>query len=497
MIDGRVVDKRVEHTSRGRLRALYKWLRPAPPLPQFPSSSASAPDRGGLPARIGPYAIERKLGQGGMGVVYAARDERLKRTVAVKMMSSLANDERARTRFWREARIAASVNHPNVCQIYEISEDHGELFIAMELLEGEALSERLLKGPLCIADALPIEFGILAALSALHARGIVHRDLKPSNVFLTLHSVKLLDFGLARPQPEPSLDTETSLTHSGTVLGTPSYMAPEQVTSGVVDSRCDLFAAGAILFELLAGRRAFGGRTVVDILHATLHEQPPALTGTPAVTAVDRVIRRALAKRPEDRTPSADAMAEELRAIRGVDEGNAAVLARPLTRLVVLPFRVLRPDPETDFLAFSLPDAIATSLSGIGSLIVRSSTTAARFAAETPDLKALAARGRRGPGGHRHAAAFRRPVARRGAARRGPRRDAAHLTYGAVVARRLVPLTRRHRPTRGGSAVAPADGRSGVARTRRAAERRRLRVLPPGERTGPHVWRARQGARFV
>ena len=179
MIDGRVVGKPVDHASRGRLRALYEWLKPATPSPHLPSSPASAPDRGDLPARIGQYAIERKLGQGGMGVVYAARDERLKRTVALKMMSSLAHDERARTRFWREARVAASVNHPNVCQIYEISEDHGELFIAMELLEGEALSERLRNGPLSIADALPIEFGILAALSALHARGIVHRDLKP------------------------------------------------------------------------------------------------------------------------------------------------------------------------------------------------------------------------------------------------------------------------------------------------------------------------------
>jgi len=391
MIDGRMVDKPVDHASWGRLRALYEWLKPATPSPHPPSSPASAPDRGDLPARIGQYAIERKLGQGGMGVVYAAHDERLKRTVALKMMSSLANDEDSRTRFWREARVAASVNHPNVCQIYEISEDHGELFITMELLEGEALSERLRKGPLSIADALPIEFGILAALSALHSRGIVHRDLKPSNVFLTPHNVKLLDFGLARPEPEPSLHSAASLTHPGTMLGTPSYMAPEQVTCEVVDSRCDLFAAGAILFELLAGRRAFGGQTFVDIMHATLHEQPPALIGTPAVTAVDRVIRRALAKRPEERPASADAMAEELRAIRDVVEGNIDVLARPLTRLVVLPFRVLRPDPETDFLAFSLPDAIATSLSGIGSLIVRSSTTAARFAAETPDLKALAA----------------------------------------------------------------------------------------------------------
>ena len=146
MIDGRVGDKPVDRAQRGRLRALYEWLKPATP-----------PDREDLPARIGPYAIERKLGQGGMGVVYAARDERLERTVAVKMMSSLANDERARTRFWREARVAASVNHPNVCQIYDIGEDHGELFIAMELLDGEALSERLRKGPLSIADALPIE----------------------------------------------------------------------------------------------------------------------------------------------------------------------------------------------------------------------------------------------------------------------------------------------------------------------------------------------------
>jgi serine/threonine protein kinase len=312
MIDARGLDKPVDHASWGPLRALYDWLKPATLSPHLPSSP-SAPDHGDVPARIGHYAIERKFGQGGMGVVYAARDERLKRTVALKMMSSLSNDERARTRFWREARVAASVNHPNVCQIYDIIEDHGELFIAMELLEGEALSERLRKGPLSIADALPIEFGILAALSALHARGIVHRDLKPSNVFLTPHSVKLLDFGLARLEPKPSLQTATSLTHGGTVLGTPSYMAPEQVTRGAVDSRCDLFAAGALLFELLAGRRAFGGRTAVDILHATLHEQPPALTGTPAVTAVDRVIRRALAKRPEERPASADAMAKELR----------------------------------------------------------------------------------------------------------------------------------------------------------------------------------------
>jgi eukaryotic-like serine/threonine-protein kinase len=326
-----------------------------------------------------------------MGVVYAARDERLERSVALKTMSSLANDETGRRRFWREARAAASVNHPNVCQIYEIGEDAGELFIAMELLEGEALADRLRQGSLSVSEAVPIGLGVLAALSALHARGIVHRDLKPSNVFLTPNGVKLLDFGLARPESERSLDSAGALTQTGIVIGTPRYMAPEQMTGEPVDGRSDLFAAGAILFEMLAGRPAFGGRTVGEVLHATLYEQPPALTGSPAVAAVDRVIRHALAKRPADRPASADGMAEELRAVRGADVDDTQALARALTRIVVLPFRVLRPDPETDFLAFSLPDAIATSLSGIGSLIVRSTAIASRFAGETPDLKALAA----------------------------------------------------------------------------------------------------------
>jgi len=326
-----------------------------------------------------------------MGVVYAARDGRLQRLVAVKMMSSLAGDETARKRFWREARAAASVNHPNVCQIYDIGEDGGQLFIAMELLEGESLADRLRRGPLSVSETVTVGLAMLAALSALHARGVVHRDLKPSNVFLTSHGVKLLDFGLARSESKESLGSATALTLTGVVAGTPRYMAPEQATGDVVDCRCDLFAAGAILFEMLAGRPAFDGYTSMEILHATLYEQPPALTGGPAVAAVDRVIRRALAKRPVERPASADAMAEELRSVEGVEAEDKPTLARALTRLVVLPFRVLRPDPETDFLAFSLPDAIATSLSGTTSLIVRSSAIAARFVGETPDLRALAA----------------------------------------------------------------------------------------------------------
>jgi TolB-like protein/tetratricopeptide (TPR) repeat protein len=382
-----VADKLHDNTPRGRLRALYEWLTGA--------ASAAAPTAGDertrevLPARIGHYAIVRKLGEGGMGVVFAARDDRLERAVAVKMMSAVSSDETARKRFWREARAAASVNHPNVCQIYEIGEDGQNLFIAMELLDGEVLSERVRRGPLTPAEALPIGLGMLDALAALHARGVVHRDLKPSNVFLTGHGVKLLDFGLARPAVTP--DDEANLTRTGIVMGTPRYMAPEQVTGGVVDARSDLFAAGTILFEMLAGRPAFAGRMLADVLHATRFEQPPALTGSPAVAAIDRIIRRALAKQPEERPASAEAMAAELRAINGAGDRDKPTLAQALTRLVVLPFRVLRPDPETDFLAFSLPDAIATSLSGIGSIVLRSTAVAARFAGEMPDLRALAA----------------------------------------------------------------------------------------------------------
>jgi eukaryotic-like serine/threonine-protein kinase len=388
-----VADKQVDTTPRRSFRALYDWLTGAA-APAAADSGATEVTRAlAAPVRVGPYAIERKLGEGGMGVVYAARDQRLHRTVALKMLSGMADDAVAQKRLWREARAAASVNHPNVCQIYEIGEDQGTLFVAMELLEGQVLSERLCKGALTSAEAVPVALDILAALSALHARGIVHRDLKPSNVFLTEHGVKLLDFGLARTELDMSAEPATELTRSGVVMGTPRYMAPEQLTGDPIDGRSDLFAVGAILFEMLAGRPAFSGRTLLEIAHATRYEQPPALTGSPAVAALDRVIRRALAKRPSERPPTAEAMAGELRAIPSSADDRTPAFARALTRLVVLPFRVLRPDPETDFLAFSLPDAISTSLSGHGSLIVRSSAIAARFAAETPDLKALASEG--------------------------------------------------------------------------------------------------------
>ena len=379
---------------RGPMKLFSNWLKRVLPSPAPAADSTVSLSGAKVPAHIGSYAITGKLGQGGMGIVYSARDERLQRVVALKTMSGLSTDETARKRFWREARTAASVNHPHVCQIYDVGEDGGELFIAMELLEGETLAARLRRGALSVAEAVPRGLEMLDALGALHARGIVHRDLKPSNVFLTPHGVKLLDFGLARPA-DPSLARSAAsvgdLTGSGMVVGTPRYIAPEQVTGEGLDARSDLFAAGAILFEMLAGRPAFDGRNVVEILHATLYEQPPALTGSPAIAAADRVIRWALAKRPAERPASAQVMADEWRAVRGLAGEDTPAMARALTRLVVLPFRSLRPDPETDFLTFSLPDAMATSLKGLGSLIVRSSAVAARFASEAPDFKALAA----------------------------------------------------------------------------------------------------------
>ena len=371
-----------EGSRKGLLRRLVDGLRGATPPPVA----------GGDPERLGRYRILHRLGQGGMGIVFEAQDESLGRRVAVKTIAE--SDESARKRFRREARAAAGVNHPNVCQVYEIGEDQGQLFIAMELLEGEPLSDRLRRGAMSMAEALALARGMLAALQALHDTGTLHRDLKPSNTFLTPHGVKLLDFGLARPLPTQltqTLEGGSELTRPGLLIGTPRYMAPEQVLGHDTDTRTDLFSTGAILYEALAGRPAFLGANPVEVLSATLHEQPPALAGDAAVVALDRLIRRALAKRPSERPTSAAAMLGELDSI-SLDEGSGAgrAVARPLTRLAVLPFRLLRPDPEIEFLSFALADAVSASLAGEPGLVLRSSASVARFASESPDLKALA-----------------------------------------------------------------------------------------------------------
>jgi serine/threonine protein kinase/tetratricopeptide (TPR) repeat protein len=345
-----------------------------------------------LPERIGPYTITGKLGEGGMGIVYSAKDTRLDRPVAVKMILDSGDDEDSRKRFLREAQVAARVTHPNICRLYDIGEVDGRPFLVMELLEGESMSERLERGPMPLAEALQVTLSILSALAALHRSSIVHRDLKPSNVFLSTQGVKLLDFGLAKPVSPLSGDgkTQTELTRHGAIAGTPRYSSPEQVTGRPVDARSDLFAAAAILFEALAGKPAFAGNSAVEVFHSVLYETPPALSGSQAISAVDRIVRRAMDKNPANRFAAADEMAAELRAAIRLEDSGTHVETRAVKRLVVLPFRVLRSDPETDFLAFSLPDAIAASLAGLSSLVVRSSLAAARFAGAVLDLREIA-----------------------------------------------------------------------------------------------------------
>ena len=340
---------------------------------------------------IAHYRVLSKLGEGGMGIVYAAADERLKRQVAIKMLRGTSGDPQSRERLWREARAAASVSHPNVCQLYDVGEANGELFIAMELLEGQPLSTRLSHGPIPLAESIDMTLAILSALGAIHARGLVHRDLKPSNIFLTAHGVKLLDFGLARAIQGSGDETHGQITMDGTVMGTPHYMSPEQIAGEPLDARSDLFAVGAILFESLVGTPAFQGKTAPQVFHAIMYEPLPALGGSPALAAIDRILQRATVKRLSDRYPAAGLMAEEIRAaVRLADSGETPA-ARTVTRVIVLPFRMLRPDPEIDFLSFSLADAITASLGSLESVVVRSSLAAARYKAEVPDLAALAA----------------------------------------------------------------------------------------------------------
>jgi len=342
----------------------------------------------GVLEATGRYRIVRKLGEGGMGVVYAAHDERLDRPVAIKRIRPDLTHGQARERFWREARAASSVSHPHVCQLYEIDEDGGGLFLTMELLEGEPLSERVARGPLPAREAVQTALSVLSALAALHRKGIVHRDLKPSNIFLSTHGVKLLDFGLARPLRGSEAPSDERLTVPGMLLGTPSYMAPELIEGGSGDARSDLFTLGIVLYEMLAGKRPFRGDSVFEVARAIVHDEPPALGGSPGVVGIDRVVHRALRKPVLERYQTADVFAEDLRSL--VIETGEVSRVRPMSRLVVLPFRLLRPDASIEFLTFSLPDAISSALSGLPSLVVRSTAAASRLAGDTTEIAAIA-----------------------------------------------------------------------------------------------------------
>jgi serine/threonine-protein kinase len=330
-----------------------------------------------------------------MGTVFIAEDESLGREVAVKTITE--PDESARKRFRREARAAAGVNHPNVCQVYEIDEDGGQLFIAMELLSGEPLSDRLSRGTLPVGEAIALGAGILSALAALHETGIVHRDLKPSNVFLTPHGVKLLDFGLARGLPKEltrSIETGTQITQPGLLVGTPRYMAPEQVLGKAVDERTDLFAVAAILYEAVAGRPAFLGSTAVEVLSATLHDQPPPLSGEAA--SLEPALRHALAKDPDERPPGAEAMRQELAgAATGATpaSGTASAAIRtggnPDPAIAVLPFTNMSPDREQDYFCEGMAEDILNALTKVEGLRVVARASSFQFRTRTHDIREI------------------------------------------------------------------------------------------------------------
>lgn len=341
-----------------------------------------------IPTRVAHYRVEQTLGSGGMGTVVAAHDERLQRMVALKL---LRKDHASATtaRLWREARAAASVRHPAVCQIFDVGEDGAHLYIAMELLDGETLARRVARGPVPVGDTLDLTLTLLDAIEAIHARGLLHRDLKPANLMLTAHGLKVLDFGVARgSQLTPPHGITEEATMAGLLVGTPGYIAPEVLNGAFPDARSDIFAVGAVVFEMLAARPAFVGDTPLAVLHAVLHDRPPALTGGPVVAALDRVLRQALSKEPAARYESAARMADAVRAIRRPDVATP-VTARTTRRMLVLPFRALRRDEETEFLCASLPDAVTATLSRLESVVMRSALLGERFGA-SPELPRLA-----------------------------------------------------------------------------------------------------------
>lgn len=275
--------------------------------------------------RLGPYEVIAPLGAGGMGEVYRARDTRLDRTVAIKVLPShLSSNPGLRLRFEREARAIATLDHPHICVLHDVGQQDGIDYLVLECLEGETLADRLKRGPLPLDQALRYGVEIAEALGRAHRDGIVHRDLKPANVMITRSGTKLLDFGLAkqatRPQPPAgsalsALATgERALTTEGFLVGTFQYMSPEQLEGKEPDARSDIFALGSLLYEMLTGQRAFTGKSQASLMAAILTSEPAPVSRLQPLTpaALDRVVAKCLAKDPDERWQSAHDLASEL-----------------------------------------------------------------------------------------------------------------------------------------------------------------------------------------
>ncbi len=383
--------------------------------------------------RLGPYEVIAPLGSGGMGEVYRARDTKLDRDVAIKVLpASVANDADALARFEREAKAVAALSHPNILAIFDFGRHDGVAYAVTELLEGDSLRGRL-EGGVVVSQRQAIDYALQIArgLSAAHERGVVHRDLKPDNVFVTKDGhVKILDFGLAKRVEAPSADDQTNVptdaghTEPGTVMGTVGYMSPEQVRGLPVDHRSDIFSLGAVLYELLSGRKAFKRDTASDTIAAVLKEEPPELTtsGRNVSPALDHVVRHCLEKDPSDRFQSAKDVAFALNEASGstlttasqivplrpskrwiIVAAGLVVAAAAITlllerrsrrtaataggvkRLAVLPFEN-QGAPEDDYFADGMADEVRGKLTSVPSLevIARGSSTPYKKTNKTP-----------------------------------------------------------------------------------------------------------------
>src|SRR6202795_970422 len=290
--------------------------------------------------RLGPYEILSAIGAGGMGEVYRARDTRLDRIVAIKVLPThLADRSELRERFEREARTIASLNHPHICVLHDIGQQDGIDYLVMEYLDGESLARRLLTASLPLHQVLQYAIEIADALDKAHRKGVTHRDLKPGNIVLTKSGAKLLDFGLAKLKQETTpanvtlskLPTKDPITAQGTILGTLQYMAPEQLEGKEADARTDIFAFGVVVYEMATGKKAFEGKSQASLIAAILDREPPAMSSLQPMTppALDRVVKTCLAKEPDERWQAASDLCREL---KWMAEGGSLVSSLPATQ---------------------------------------------------------------------------------------------------------------------------------------------------------------------
>lgn len=345
---------------------------------------------------ISHYRIEAELGRGGMGVVYRAQDEVLRRPVALKLLpEEIAGRADRRARVLAEARAASALNHPGITTIYEVGEEGEQVFIVMELVSGRTLREMIVVGPAEPRALVRLGAQVAEALAAAHAQGVVHGDVKPENVILLPEGrVKLLDFGIARQVAAETLTlTRLPTAHpwlrDSEIAGTLAYMAPEQFRGEATDARADLFSLGVVLYELAAGRRPFPGPTATALMAQIVNDAPPPLSGGASLVPAElsRIVHKLLEKQPGSRYQSAREVQVDLTNLgRDLELGAALPAAVAGKRAVaVLPFKLLTPNPEDDYLSVALADAVINHLSASGELLVRPTSVVQRYAKQAAD----------------------------------------------------------------------------------------------------------------